>query len=70
MALALQKSTFGSMFIKSVVTNWVPQKNMGIQRSNTTLTCQRPKSPTTWGEEREVSKALPWNSLTCLSTSW
>ena len=24
------------------VKNWVPQKNMGIQRSNTTLSWQRP----------------------------
>ena len=28
--------------VKFVVKNWVPQKNMGIQRSNTTLSWQRP----------------------------
>ena len=28
--------------VKFVVKNWVPQKNMGIQRSSTTLSWQRP----------------------------
>ena len=23
-----------------------------------------------WGEEREVTNALPWNSLICLITTW